>query len=175
VSAAWLIEVHSFSAPLSGLPLQKAKRLIGTQYFLAGAIRRQTADDEDDMINQGSWFGCSTVPTPGGLCEVLTGNALNSWSHSDLKYRIHLHLISKRISTHASLSTTCPRMNGSLSCQSSMGQSQPIDSMWEHQSPPAMELILAPFSCLTIRFVMAYPLAIGSVCLSSSPYTTISR
>lgn len=38
-----------------------------TQYFLAGSLR--TAGDED-LIQDGKWFGCSTVPTPGGLCEV---------------------------------------------------------------------------------------------------------
>ncbi|KAG9236744.1 M3EW, histidine kinase-group I protein [Amylocarpus encephaloides] len=41
----------------------------GTQYFLAGACRRPDDDDDETLIDDSTWFGCSTVPTPGGLCE----------------------------------------------------------------------------------------------------------
>lgn len=41
----------------------------GTQYFLAGSYRT-AGDDDDELIQDRKWFGCSTVPTPGGLCEV---------------------------------------------------------------------------------------------------------
>lgn len=48
---------------------------LGTQYFLAGAMRvRPPRDDLDDVMATGEWFGCSTVPTPGGLCEVFDPN-----------------------------------------------------------------------------------------------------
>ncbi len=40
-----------------------------TQYFLAGAARQGKAR-ADDLSLDHSWFGCSNVPTPGGLCEV---------------------------------------------------------------------------------------------------------
>lgn len=40
----------------------------GTQYFLAGACR--TSSQTVDITYDGQWFGCNTVPTPGGLCEV---------------------------------------------------------------------------------------------------------
>lgn len=39
-----------------------------TQYFLAGAAKAQ--DDTDPVHLDETWFGCSTVATPGGLCEV---------------------------------------------------------------------------------------------------------
>jgi hypothetical protein len=43
----------------------------GHQYFLAGAVRKALPDEEEeDVVNNNSWFGCSSVPTPGGLCEV---------------------------------------------------------------------------------------------------------
>lgn len=38
------------------------------QYFIAGATRLDTSDGEE-VADTTSWFGCSTVPTPGGLCE----------------------------------------------------------------------------------------------------------
>ncbi|CAG8982727.1 hypothetical protein HYALB_00001008 [Hymenoscyphus albidus] len=42
----------------------------GTQYFLAGSCRNAAInDDDDDVVQDSKWFGCSTVPTPGGLCE----------------------------------------------------------------------------------------------------------
>ncbi|KAF8854647.1 hypothetical protein BDZ45DRAFT_656420 [Acephala macrosclerotiorum] len=44
----------------------------GTQYFLAGALRvgsEQHDTSDVDVLTTGKWFGCSTVPTPGGLCE----------------------------------------------------------------------------------------------------------
>jgi GAF domain-containing protein len=44
----------------------------GHQYFLAGAVREthlEQEDDEDDVVTQKQWFGCDSVPTPGGLCE----------------------------------------------------------------------------------------------------------
>ncbi|CZR54714.1 related to nik-1 protein (Os-1p protein) [Phialocephala subalpina] len=50
----------------------ESQKSIGTQYFLAGAIRISSAayDSPDvDVITSDEWFGCSTVPTPGGLCE----------------------------------------------------------------------------------------------------------
>lgn len=56
----------------------------GIQYFLAGAIRSGAdQEDEDDVSTNGVWFGCETVPTPGGLCEVrnpsLLGTLLTFW------------------------------------------------------------------------------------------------
>ncbi len=42
----------------------------GIQYFLAGALRVADEEDSDSVITLGEWFGCSTIPTPGGLCEV---------------------------------------------------------------------------------------------------------
>jgi hypothetical protein len=44
----------------------------GTQYFLAGAVRTGQVDSDEEVITTGEWFGCQTVPTPGGLCEVGT-------------------------------------------------------------------------------------------------------
>ncbi|KAE9378835.1 hypothetical protein N431DRAFT_148177 [Stipitochalara longipes BDJ] len=41
----------------------------GTQYFLAGAVRTGQVDTDEEVITTGEWFGCQTVPTPGGLCE----------------------------------------------------------------------------------------------------------
>ncbi|CAG8950653.1 hypothetical protein HYFRA_00002863 [Hymenoscyphus fraxineus] len=42
----------------------------GTQFFLAGSYRNAAInDDDDDVVQDSKWFGCSTVPTPGGLCE----------------------------------------------------------------------------------------------------------
>ncbi len=40
-----------------------------TQYFLAGATRLGEGEIDDIALSR-EWFGCSTVPTPGGLCEV---------------------------------------------------------------------------------------------------------
>jgi hypothetical protein len=42
----------------------------GTQYFLAGAVRTGKVESDEEVIATGEWFGCQTVPTPGGLCEV---------------------------------------------------------------------------------------------------------
>ncbi|KAG0652017.1 Hybrid signal transduction histidine kinase B [Hyphodiscus hymeniophilus] len=39
------------------------------QYFIAGATRSKSSDGEDHVEDSTSWFGCDTVPTPGGLCE----------------------------------------------------------------------------------------------------------
>jgi hypothetical protein len=39
-----------------------------TQYFVAGVVRRDSAINEITIDH--NWFGCSTVQTPGGLCEV---------------------------------------------------------------------------------------------------------
>ena len=69
--AAWLTEVCE---PLPKLGTCLKFNLLGTQYFLAGAVRTRAPRDDadiDDVITTGEWFGCSTVPTPGGLCEVL--------------------------------------------------------------------------------------------------------
>ena len=45
----------------------------GEQYFIAGAhrIHRRSIDgeDESEIILENKWFGCSSVSTPGGLCE----------------------------------------------------------------------------------------------------------
>ncbi|PMD36870.1 hypothetical protein L207DRAFT_90676 [Hyaloscypha variabilis F] len=41
----------------------------GTQYFIAGAVRTGQVDTDEEVITTGEWFGCQTVPTPGGLCE----------------------------------------------------------------------------------------------------------
>ncbi|KUJ12833.1 uncharacterized protein LY89DRAFT_622845 [Mollisia scopiformis] len=57
---------------------------IGTQYFLAGAIRTNVAHDPDDVITTSEWFGCSTVPTPGGLCEACI--AIIPIDHSEDEY-----------------------------------------------------------------------------------------
>lgn len=46
--------------------------LLGTQYFLAGAVRTKEGDDVGDVMITSTWYGCSTVATPGGLCEVGT-------------------------------------------------------------------------------------------------------
>ncbi|KAM3078801.1 hypothetical protein ACMFMF_003733 [Clarireedia jacksonii] len=40
-----------------------------TQYFIAGAKLEGFSEDHEPVITNGSWFGCSEVPTPGGLCE----------------------------------------------------------------------------------------------------------
>jgi hypothetical protein len=43
--------------------------IVDVQFFLAGATRK--ADPmEDEIAQESSWFGCSNVKTPGGLCEV---------------------------------------------------------------------------------------------------------
>lgn len=39
-----------------------------TQYFVAGVVRQDNTVDE--IITEHNWFTCSTVETPGGLCEV---------------------------------------------------------------------------------------------------------
>jgi len=39
------------------------------QYFLAGAIREGTSENEY-VVNTATWFGCTSVLTPGGLCEA---------------------------------------------------------------------------------------------------------
>ncbi|TVY67501.1 Hybrid signal transduction protein dokA, partial [Lachnellula suecica] len=39
-----------------------------SQYFLAGA-RRTEEEANEDVSTDTNWFGCSSVPTPGGLCE----------------------------------------------------------------------------------------------------------
>lgn len=39
-----------------------------TQYFLAGTSRG--SDELNPVHTDDKWFGCSTVGTPGGLCEV---------------------------------------------------------------------------------------------------------
>ncbi|KAF4625939.1 hypothetical protein G7Y89_g12226 [Cudoniella acicularis] len=44
-----------------------AKSFTGSQYFLAGATRKFDENDEDLVHSDGSWFGCSTLPTAGGL------------------------------------------------------------------------------------------------------------
>jgi hypothetical protein len=40
-----------------------------TQYFLAGAIRRNLGTNDELSIER-AWFGYESIPTPGGLCEV---------------------------------------------------------------------------------------------------------
>lgn len=40
-----------------------------TQYFLAGSAREES-DSEFEVKSDGKWFGCGTVGTSGGLCEV---------------------------------------------------------------------------------------------------------
>jgi hypothetical protein len=43
-----------------------------TQYFLAGVCRKENTADPIDVRTDHRWFGCSTVETPAGLCEVCT-------------------------------------------------------------------------------------------------------
>ncbi len=52
----------------------------GIQYFLAGALRVAGEEDSDSAVTLGEWFGCSTIPTPGGLCEV-RGRGISSLIH----------------------------------------------------------------------------------------------
>ena len=40
------------------------------QYFIAGATRSASTDGDELVEDSSTWFGCETVPTPGGLCEV---------------------------------------------------------------------------------------------------------
>jgi hypothetical protein len=42
---------------------------VETQYFITGATRKAGADD-DIIVKETDWFGCSNTSIPGGLCEV---------------------------------------------------------------------------------------------------------
>ncbi|KAH6681445.1 M3EW, histidine kinase-group I protein [Halenospora varia] len=44
-------------------------KLLGSQYFLAGAIRTIDKEQEEDVCSSDTWFGCSEISTAGGLCE----------------------------------------------------------------------------------------------------------
>jgi hypothetical protein len=89
-----------------------------TQYFLAGSTRTG-AEVDLEIVFEGDWFGCKTVGTPHGLCEVLLSGQNNSCNANWIP-RTRWPLIKTMMSIRVLRCMTLPRMKGLQACPSWM-------------------------------------------------------